>query len=418
MKVVIIGAGLLGVTSAYFLAREGHDVVVLDRQEGPAQETSFANAGMLTPAMTSPWNSPGILSTFFKNVGRKDSPFLLRLKAIPSLCIWGILFLLNANEKKFLRSKADGVNLSLYSLKVMKKIREELDIKYKQIITGSCKIFYDQKSFDDYSEYVKLLDQHGIKYDVVSPDRMVEIEPSLKPIKDKLCGGVFFPGDEAGDAYEFTCMLEKETIKLGAQFHYGIDVKSIEANSQKISKIITPEDDFVADIFVLCAGSFSHELAKLVNVNIPVKPVKGYSISIPMEGFNNAPKMTVVDDHFHSAITPLGDVLRVTAAAEFTGYDDSLDQQQINQLYHLSQEIFPGLKPLLTQKDITQWCGFRPMSVDGNPYIGKTNLNNLFLNTGHGSFGWTMAAGSAKILADIIVGNTPEIDASPYTLDR
>lgn len=418
MKITIIGAGLLGVTSAYFLAKDGHEVTVVDRQDGPAMETSFANAGMLTPSMSDPWNSPGILGTVIKNLGNPDSGFLLRLKALPSLIGWGLRFLWNSSEKKFLNNMHVSADLSCYSLGILKELREELNLEYDGLTTGAMKIFRNQSSMDEYAKLAPHLAEHNMQYQIVTPDELVGIEPSLGPIKDELCGGIYYPDDEAGNAYKYTSELAKHAEKLGVKFNFGVTVEQIIRNGSNIEKILTSEGELIADKYILCAGSFSTLLARDVGLNIPVRPAKGYSISVPIAGWNMGPRMPIVDDDFHGAVTPLGNTLRIAGTAELTGYDDQLTQSRIDNLYNFLKEIYPDLSAGIDKIDVTEWSGFRPMTPDGVPIIGVTPVRNLYLNTGHGPLGWTMAAGSAKMLTDLIAGRPTDLNLSKYSFSR
>jgi len=418
MKIVVIGAGIIGVTSAYFLAKAGYEVEVIDRAEGPALETSFANAGMITPSMSDPWNAPGILTEMIKNLGRSDSSFLLRPKALPSLIGWGIKFLMNSRKKKFLSNMHHSADLSCYSLGILKEIRQELNIEYEQRLTGSLRIFRDQDSIDEYGEFAKHLDKHNLHFTTASNQELNEIEPSLEPIMDQLCGGIFFPDDEMGNAHIFTCKLAEVAVKMGVSFRYGVSVEDLINEKGNITKVITSDGEIQADLVVLCTGSFSLLLGKKVGINIPVRPAKGYSISVPFNGWNGGPIMPIIDDGFHAAISPIGDVVRVAGTAEFAGYDDTLDKDRINNLYNLLEEIYPEFAATVDRSQVKEWCGFRPLSVDGKPYIGKTPIENLYVNTGHGPLGWTMSMGSAKMLADIISGEEPALNPAPYTLSR
>lgn len=418
MKVTIIGAGIIGVTSAYFLAKSGHEVEVIDRQNGPALETSFANAGMLTPSMADPWNSPGILFTVLKNIGNSHSGFLLRLKAIPSLIGWGIRFLLNSSKDRFINNMHKSAALSCYSLKILEKIRDELNLDYEGLQTGSVKIFRDPKSMDEYAKLATHLAKHNMRHQILSPDEVVYIEPSLEPIKDELCGGIYFPDDEAGNAYKFTCEMAEHAEKLGVKFRYGVTVKDVVKNGTSIEKLITDHGDVISDRFVLCAGSFSYPLGKKLGLDIPVRPAKGYSISVPMDGWNRGPRMPIVDDGFHAAITPLGNVLRVAGTAELTGFDDALTAERIDNLYSFLDEIYHDLSLKTDKAKVKEWSGFRPMTADGAPLIGKTTIDNLFLNTGHGPLGWTMACGSAQMLSDIMSGKETALNVKDYNLNR
>lgn len=418
MKIIIVGAGVVGATSAYFLAKEGHDVTVLDRQDGPALETSFANAGMLTPSMADPWNAPGILKTLVTSLGDSKSAFKLRLKALPSLSLWGLSFLNNAREEKYIENLHRSAELSWYSLKLLDDIRENMNLNYDQITTGSLKVFRDQEGLDHLAALSDHLRDHGMTFEVLKGDALVKVEPSLEPVIDKLAGGVYFPDDQAGNAYKFTCEIEKEAVKLGAKFKYGVEVNKFIKKHNNISAIRTSDGDLSADKYVLCAGSFSAPLGKSAGINIPVRPAKGYSITVPLNGWNGGPRMPIIDDGFHAAVSPLGDVLRIAGTAEFAGLDTSLTQSRIDNMYNLLEEFYPEFAPYFDKAQVTEWAGLRPLSVDGSPYIGKTEVANLYINTGHGPLGWTMSAGSAKLLTDVISGNKPDLDPAKYSLNR
>jgi len=418
MKIIIIGAGVIGSTTAYYLAKSGHDIEVIDRQEGPALETSFANAGMLTPSMADPWNAPGIFKTLVSTIGNPHSPFLLRLKALPSLLGWGVSFLNNSREKLYIENIHRSADLSWYSVKLLDELRKKLNIKYDQITTGSIKVFRDMESLEKLARLSEHLIPHGMTYEVLKGNDLLKAEPSLEPVIDKLAGGVHFPDDQAGNAYKFTCEIEKEAMKLGAKFNYGVRVEKIIKKHNDISAVRTSAGDMTADKYILCAGSYSTPLAKSIGINIQVRPAKGYSITVPLNGWNGGPRMPIIDDGFHAAISPLGDVLRIAGTAEFAGLDQSLTSDRLANMYDLLSEIYPDFAPYFDKDKVTEWAGLRPISVDGSPYLGKTDVANLLVNTGHGPLGWTMAAGSAKMLTDIIDGNEPALDPKKYSLNR
>lgn len=418
MRIIIIGAGLLGIASGYFLAKSGHIVEIFDRENGPGLDTSFANAGMLTPSMADPWNAPGIWGQIFSMMGHRDSPFILRPKALPSLIGWGLTFLRNSRKDLFLKNMWNNAVLANYSLKVMEKLRSDLSIQYDKNDNGSIKVFRDQKSMDKIVTLSRHLDQHQIEYHIMNREAILKVEPALTAISDQLCGGIYFPNDESGDAYQFCRGLAEATKKAGGKFHFGSTVNKLVKKNGHISKIITDNGEFEADTFILSAGSYSSLLAKDIGLKIPVRPVKGYSLTVPVNDWKEGPQIPVVDDGFHAAITPLGNILRVAGTAEFAGYDTSLDKNRLENLYALLNEIYPELTPHFAREEVEEWAGLRPMSANGVPLIGKTNIPNLYLNTGHGHLGWSMMAGAGKLLSDIISGIPPEIDQAPYELSR
>ncbi len=418
MKITVIGAGIIGVTSAYFLAKDGYEVEVIERQDGPALETSFANAGMLTPSMADPWNSPRIFGTLIASLASSHSSFKLRPKALPSMIGWGLSFLNHSRKKHYYKNLHRSADLSCYSMEILAGLNEELDIQYDGYETGSMKVFRDPEAMNELAKLSEHLKDHAMTFQVLKGEEITKVEPSLKAVEHQLCGGVYFPGDHAGNAYLFTCEMEKQARNLGVNFRYGVTVNKMVRSGSKISKLITSEGELTSDLFILCGGSYSMPLARTANLNVPVRPAKGYSLTVPLNGWNGGPRMPLIDDGFHAAISPLGDVLRVAGTAEFAGYDQSLNRNRLDKLYNLVDEIYPQFKPYLDRDKVTEWAGLRPLTVDGSPYIGKTEIENLHLNTGHGPLGWTMAAGSSKMLSDIVKGEKTVLDESTYSLNR
>jgi len=260
MKIIIIGAGVIGSTTAYYLAKSGHDIEVIDRQEGPALETSFANAGMLTPSMADPWNAPGIFKTLVSTIGNPHSPFLLRLKALPSLLGWGVSFLNNSREKLYIENIHRSADLSWYSVKLLDELRKKLNIKYDQITTGSIKVFRDMESLEKLARLSEHLIPHGMTYEVLKGNDLLKAEPSLEPVIDKLAGGVHFPDDQAGNAYKFTCEIEKEAMKLGAKFNYGVRVEKIIKKHNDISAVRTSAGDMTGINIFYAQEAIQHRL--------------------------------------------------------------------------------------------------------------------------------------------------------------
>ncbi len=257
-----------------------------------------------------------------------------------------------------------------------------------------------------------------MSFRVVSGKELLEIDPSLSHCADELCGALYFPDDHAGNAYLFTCEIEKAAKQMGVTFHYGVSVDKIVKEGGRVRKIETSVGTKECDHLVLAAGSYSTPLAKAVGINIPVRPAKGYSLSIPMKGWNAGPKMPINDDDFHAAVTPLGNTLRVAGTAEFAGLDASLDRARLDALYDLVKDIYPDFYETIDRSEVAEWAGLRPLSLDGSPYLGKTEIENLYLNTGHGPLGWTMACGSAQMLSDIIAGKETALDKSAYNIKR
>ncbi len=418
MRVIVIGSGLLGVTSAYFLARNGAEVTVLDRAEGAASATSYANAGMLTPSMADPWNAPGVFGQLLRYLGREEAPLLLRLRALPSILGWGTTFLAHSRVEKFHANMAANLRLANYSLETMRSLREQLALSYDQKTIGTLRVFREQRALDASAGRWKTLADFGLKVNILSTDATVALEPALKEVREKLVGGIHCPQDESGDARKFTDALAEKAQAAGATFKFGTTVTSFQHDGKKITAVVTGTESLPADAVVISAGSWSTPLLQNLGLRLAVRPVKGYSITLDAGAWNQRPALPVIDDALHAAVTPLGKRLRVAGTAEFAGYDTGLSPARIENLFSLLLNIYPGFAPHLDRSQAQPWAGLRPMSADGVPFIGRLRYSNLFLNTGHGHLGWTLAAGSGKLLADLMASKQPEIDPAPYAAQR
>lgn len=418
VRVVVIGSGLQGVASAYFLAHHGCEVAVLERAGAVAQGTSHANAGMLTPSMADPWNAPGILRHLVGWLGREDAPFLLRPSALPAMIGWGLAFLANARPARHRANMERNLRLASYSLVVLRELRASLGLQYDQRSVGTLKVFREARAFDAAVARSTVLSSLGLDVKPLSPDSVVLVEPALAPVRDRLVGGIYCPQDESGDARAFTEALAARAREAGAQFRFGEEVTGFVAAGGRINAAITGSGRHAADAFVLAAGCWSPGLLRTLGVPLRVRPVKGYSITVPTAGWSGAPSMPVIDDALHAAATPLGTRLRVAGTAEIAGYDTTLTPARIENLFALLLGLFPDYAPRLDRASAQPWAGLRPVSADGVPLIGRTCYDNLFLNAGHGHLGWTLAAGSARLLADLLLGRKPEIDPHPYDARR
>jgi D-amino-acid dehydrogenase len=412
MKIVVIGAGLIGLTSAYFLRLRGHQVTVLERQQGPGQETSFANGALLTPGMPEPWNAPGSWRVLLGSIGRSDAPLQLRLSVLPSLAGWGIRFLKNSSPASFERNTIRNLKLALHSLNVMKSLREATRVEYGGQIPGTLKLFRDPAALDRAASWARQLSRHGLNFRQLSSSETVALEPALGPIGNQLAGAIRYEVDETGDAYRFCTALARHLREQGVEFHYSTRVSSMEVAGRTVTAVFAGQEPFTADAYIVAACSYSAPLLRRIGVHLPVRPAKGYSVT-----FDPAPRIPtlripVVDDDYHAAVVPVGAAIRVAGTAEFNGYDLTLSAARIQNLVGLLRKILPegGYDP----SSARPWCGLRAMSADGVPLIGRTLLGNLFVNTGHGHLGWTMAAGSGQLLADLIFGTAPAVDPTPY----
>jgi len=418
MRIVVVGAGLLGLTTAYFLRRHGLAVEVLDRRAGVGLETSFANGGMLHASQANPWNEPGVLTAALRMLGREDSALLVRLRALPALLRWGAAFVHQSNPVRYRRNFNKNARLASYSLAQMVELRSVLSSDYDFVKLGTMKLY---RTFGEVSRATQLCNQladWGVAYRILDPAGVVAIEPALGAIAARLAGGVYFPDDEAGDAYRFCELLGAHLRRTGVEFHFNTVVRALTLSGGRISGVETAQGHRRGDIVVAACGSYTPLLTKTAGVKVPVAPVKGYSVTIPMNGWLTPPKVPVIDDHLHAAVCPLGDRLRIAGTAEFTGYDLTLTPSRIENLFALVTQLYPGFTPYLDRANAVPWAGLRPMSSDGVGIMGCTHIPGLFLNTGHGPLGWTMAAGAGRLVADEIVGVRPELELAPYHLER
>lgn len=416
MKIVVIGSGLIGATTAYLLRCRGHDVTVVDREDGPGLETSFANAGLLTPSMSQPWNAPGSWRVLLSSLGRSDSPMQLRLKALPALAGWGITFLRNSSPEAFERNTRSNLQLALYSRKIMQSLRQDTAIEYGRSARGTLSVFRDRAALDRAAEGATRLSSEGLSFRRLSTDETVDLEPTLEPIASHIMGGLHYDMDETGNARQFCVALTEHAKRAGVAFCFCTEVSALEVNGDHVASVITEKERLQADCYLVAAGSYSTTLLKSLGLDLPVRPVKGYSVTFDNPGNRCPLGIPVVDDQLHAAVTPLPGVIRAAGTAEFTGYDRRPNAARVRNLLGLVQRILPTA-PL----DLTigrPWCGLRAMSADGVPLIGLTRIKNLLVSTGHGHLGWTMAAGSAQLLADLISGDAPDLDPRPYDPKR
>lgn len=418
MRVVVIGSGLQGVATAWFLASRGCEVTVLERGEVVAGATSYANAGMLTPSMADPWNAPGVLGHLLGSLGREDASFLLRLRALPSILGWGLAFLRNASPARFRANMEKNLRLASYSLEVLGELRSSLGLHYDERRNGTIKVFRDARAFDAAVQRNAILSSLGLAVRAVDAAEAARIEPALAPVREKLVGGIYCPTDESGDARAFTQALARKATEAGTTFVFDAQVRHLERNGDRIAAVASRQGVYEADAYVVAAGCWSAGLLGGLGHDLPVRPVKGYSITVPFGHWAAPPQMPVIDDALHAAATPLGDRLRVAGTAEIAGYDTAPTPSRIDNLFGLLLNLFPGYTPHLDRARAAPWAGLRPVCADGVPLIGRYRCRNLFLNTGHGHLGWTLAAGSARVLADLMLGAVPEIDARPYDAQR
>jgi D-amino-acid dehydrogenase len=415
VKTIVLGSGVIGVTTAYYLARAGHEVTVVDRQAEPAQETSFANAGEVSPGYSSPWAGPGVPVKAIKWLLMRHGPLVIWPKLDPVMWWWMLKLLRNCTAERYAINKSRMIPIAEYSRDCLRALRAETGIKYHERSQGTLQLFRKQKQLDGTADDIAVLKQTGVPFEVLDPAGCIAAEPGLATAKVKFVGGLRLPQDETGDCHMFTQALAVEAARLGVQFKFNTSIERLVAEGGKITGVVTSAGTLQADAYVAALGSWSPRMLKPLGVSVPVYPVKGYSITVPIIDAPGAPESTVMDESYKVAITRLGDRIRVGGTAEISGYSSSLDAARRATLDHSLTDMFPRGGDLSKS---TFWCGLRPMTPDGPPVIGATRYSNLHLNTGHGTLGWTMACGSGRVLADLMSGRKPDIDVSELTVSR
>jgi len=415
VKILVLGSGVIGVTSAYYLAQAGHEVTVIDRQPKPALETSFANAGEVSPGYSSPWAGPGVPVKAVKWLLMKHGPLVIRPKLDPVMWIWLLKMLRNCTSARYSINKGRMIPIAEYSRNCLRALRSETGIHYDERAQGTLQLFRQQSQLDDTGDDIAVLKQYGVPYEVLGRDGCIAAEPALAAVKDKIAGGLRLPQDETGDCHMFTQALAVEAEKLGVRFAFNVGIQGLSADATRVTGVATSNGVLQADAFVVALGSWSSRLVRPLGISLPVYPVKGYSITAPIVDPDGAPVSTVMDESYKVAITRLGGRIRVGGTAEISGYSDKLYAARRATLDHSLTDLFPRGGDLARA---TFWSGLRPMTPDGPPVIGATRYSNLHLNTGHGTLGWTMACGAGKVLADLLSGRKPDIDTSELTVSR
>jgi D-amino-acid dehydrogenase len=415
MRVVVLGSGVVGVTSAYYLAKAGFDVTVVDRQPGPGMETSFANAGQVSPGYSAPWAAPGIPFKAIKWLFQRHAPLSVR----PDGSLWQLQWigkmLRNCTAERYALNKSRMVRLAEYSRDCLQALRAETGIAYEQRTQGTLQVFRTQQQLDAAAKDIAVLAECGVAYEVLDRDGCARIEPALELVKDKLVGGLRLPGDETGDCQLFTTRLADEAKRLGVVFRYDQQVERLLSANGRITGVKVGGDRIMGDQFVVAMGSYSRALLQMLGLDLPVYPVKGYSLTVPVTNAAAAPVSTIMDETYKVAITRFDDRIRLGGMAELAGFDLRLNPRRRETLEMVAGDLFPqgGDIPAATF-----WTGLRPMTPDGTPVIGATRYDNLWLNTGHGTLGWTMSCGSAQVLADLMAGRRPAIAADDLGLSR
>ena len=415
MHVLILGSGVIGTTTAYYLARAGHQVTVVDRQPGPALETSYANAGEVSPGYSAPWAGPGVPVKAIKWMLMHHSPLVIWPMLDIAMWRWGAMMLRNCTEARYRVNKGRMVRLAEYSRDCLRALRAETGIAYDEREQGTVQLFRTQKQLDGIGKDVEILKEYKVPFEVLDRDGYCKYEPALGLVKEKFVGALRLPGDETGDCFKFTQNLAKMAEDIGVKFLFDTVIERLDFAGGKVTGVRTSAGTLTADAYLVAMGSYSPQLVKPIGINLPVYPVKGYSITVPITDPGLAPESTIMDETHKVAVTRLGDRIRVGGTAELAGFSLKLREARRSTLNHVVTDLFPK------GGDISKaefWCGLRPMTPDGTPIVGGTHMSNLYLSTGHGTLGWTMAAGTGRVMADLISGRNPEISLAGLTVDR
>ncbi|HEY7690401.1 MAG TPA: D-amino acid dehydrogenase [Dongiaceae bacterium] len=416
MKIVVLGAGVVGVATAWYLSQDGHEVTVVDRRDGVARETSFANAGLISPGHAYAWASPRAPWILLQSLYRKDTALRYRLRADPRMWSWSLRFLANCTAERNRANTIVKLKLCLYSLGLLDRLRRDTGLAYSEETTRGCLfLFRDEAHYRTGVANMGVLNDHGAGVRAISLDAAMAMEPALAHMRDKLAGVLHSPKDQSGDALIFSERLAEMCRQRGVTFELGRTIRSIETHGNHLIGLVTDKGPVSGDRYVLALGSDSPLLARPIGVKVPIYPVKGYSLTIPIEGHAGAPTMGGVDEGNLIAFSRLGDKLRLTATADFAGYDTAHQPEDFAKMLRVARELFPNAA---AYDRPAYWACLRPMTPDGPPIMSGTRYRNLWINSGHGHMGWTMACGAGRIAADLATDKSPDIDVSGFSLGR
>lgn len=420
MHINIIGGGIVGISTAWALLARGHTVDVFEANDATGLETSFANGGMLTAGMSEPWNAPGVWKDLIKSLADPHAAMKLNPTAVPGMTLWGLKFLAQSTQARFTANTQASYALCAYSVGLTGDLVSELDLACDYRKGGDLKIYPTEDSVGFSLEIAAMVQGAGLRMERLSRDEVIAKEPTLAPIADRIACGLYYPDDTAGDAHQFTQSLAGAVQQAGGRVHLKTPIARLMMKNGKCVGVETDNGTaYLADLTVIAAANASPKIAKQAGVRLPIRPVKGYSLTFDVSHVDDRPQLAVIDQAMHAAVNPFGTRLRVAGTAEFTRKPEPvLSQARVDNLYHLLQSTYPEIAAQVRQEDGLAWCGFRPMSVDGKPFIGESGVDGLFINSGHGYLGWTQASGSAAMLADMIDGKPTAIDPTPYRVRR
>jgi len=420
MRVMVLGAGVIGTSCAYHLVSAGHEVIVLDRRSGPALETSFANAGGICPGFAGPWAVPGMAGKVARWLFATHAPIVWRPRLDPYQWRWLFQFLRNCAPERFARNKARMQRIAHYSKACLKELRADTGIAFDHGAGGVLQVFRTEEELAAAQNAARVLAEFGVPHRIVDAQETMAIEPALRLASVTLAGGLHLPDDETGDCHKFTAALAALLSRRGVVFKFNTTVQRLAFEGGRITGVLTDQGMLDADAYVVALGSEAVHLLRPLRIDLPIYPVKGYSLTIDMAESTPAPRSCVMDEHSKVMMTRLGTRLRAAGLAEIAGYDRSIRPSGPATLLHTLKAFFPhaaGNRDASVPA-VNAWTGLRPMTPDGPPYLGRTHLANLFLNLGQGSNGWTQACGCGRVVADIVSGRRPEIDLEGFGVDR
>ena len=411
MHILVMGAGVVGTTTAWYLQKQGHQVTVVDRQNQAGLETSYANGGQISVSHAEPWANPSAPLKVMKWLFQPDAPLLFRPRLDPAQWRWALSFLGQCTSARAAHNIRQMVNLGTYSRSQLQALRKEAGIEYNHLEKGILHFYTNPAEFDGAMEPTRIMQDLGCDRQIIDADRAVELEPALKPIRNRIAGATYTSEDESGDARMFTQNLAKRCAEAGVEFRYGTEILSFERAGERVLGIQTlregHHETLRADAYVLSMGSFSAALASQLGIFLNIYPAKGYSITVPVKNEEAAFNISLTDDEYKLVYSRLGDRMRVAGTAELNGYSRKLNYTRCRAIVRRTAEVMPEAG-YWDQAEF--WTGLRPATPSNVPYIGKSHFANLYLNTGHGTLGWTHSCGSAAALADIIDGRKPEVD--------
>ena len=418
MRVMVLGAGVIGTSSAYYLAKSGHEVVVVDRRSGPALETSFANAGGICPGFAGPWAAPGMPANIVRWLFTRQAPLVLRPSLDPHQWRWLIRFLRNCSAERFARNKARMQRIAHYSKACLKELCEDTGIAFDHGTGGVLQIFRTEEELAGAEKSTRVLAEFGVMHRILDPEGVLGVEPALRMAAANFAGGLHLPDDETGDCHKFTVALAELLRRRGVVFKFNTSAKQLPLEGGRIAGIVTDQGMLEADAYVVALGSAAAGVLRPLGVDLPIYPVKGYSVTVDIDPNVPAPRSSVMDEHYKVMITRLGTRLRAAGVAELAGDDISIRASGPATVLRSLRELFPQTALACAGGAPNAWAGLRPMTPDGPPYLGATGIANLYVNVGQGSNGWTQACGCGQVVADIVCGRRPQIDVEGFGVDR